>query len=143
MEVINSDILTVTSGVIAHGVNCQGAMGSGVAKVIYTKYPKVRKDFIEKGKGTLGDIQFVHVTDDLLVVNCYTQEFYGYDGKRYADLKAIRKCLNLLASSTTTVHLPAVGCGLAGLDLEELKDILLEIEGHHNRDIFVLHLLGE
>ena len=29
------------------------------------------------------------------------------------------------------------------LDLEELKDILLEIEGHHSRDIFVLHLLGE
>ena len=94
MKIVNTDILTVTSGIIAHGVNCQGAMGSGVAKVLYTKYPEVREVFMQVGKGDLGSVTIVPVTSELTVVNCYTQEFYGYDGKRYADLEALASSRN-------------------------------------------------
>ena len=33
IEYRKGNLLDVTSGLIAHGVNCQGVMGSGVAKL--------------------------------------------------------------------------------------------------------------
>jgi len=44
ISIIKKDVTTVTKGVVAHGVNCQGAMGSGVAGAIRRKWPSV---FIE------------------------------------------------------------------------------------------------
>ena len=143
MKIVNEDILTVTSGVIAHGVNCQRAMGSGVAKVLYTKYPEVREVYMQGGKGDLGSVTIVPINSELTIVNCYTQEFYGYDGKRYASPEALKGCMFILSEMYEEVHLPAIGCGLAGLELKELKEILLKIEERKGKDVFILHLLGE
>ena len=49
----------------------------------------------------------------------------------------------ILGEMYEEVHLPAIGCGLAGLELKELKEILLKIEERKGSDVFVLHLLGE
>ena len=38
------DITKATEQVIAHGCNCQGRMGAGVAKAIARKWPKVKID---------------------------------------------------------------------------------------------------
>ena len=43
MKYIVQDITTVEPpGIIAHGVNCQNIMGSGVAKALFQKWPLVR-----------------------------------------------------------------------------------------------------
>ena len=42
LTVVKGDLLSVTEGVIAHGVNCRGAFGSGVAGAIARKFPWVR-----------------------------------------------------------------------------------------------------
>ena len=39
------DICSVNSGIIVHGCNAQGVMGSGVAKAIRLKYPQVFEDY--------------------------------------------------------------------------------------------------
>lgn len=41
MIYLNKNIITIQEGVIAHGVNCTGAMNSGVAKAIREKWPEV------------------------------------------------------------------------------------------------------
>ena len=41
------DLLTAPQKCIAHQVNCQGVMGSGVAKAIRNEYPKVYKEYKE------------------------------------------------------------------------------------------------
>jgi len=41
MKIINRDLLTIESGIIAHQVNCQGKMGAGLALKIRKKYPQV------------------------------------------------------------------------------------------------------
>ncbi len=121
------DITTVTApGLIAHGVNCQNTMGSGVARALYTQWPQVKSEYHKWGSMVLGAVQFVVIEPGLVVANCFTQEYYGRDfGKRYADPRAVRECLEEVAEyaqpewGLREVHIPRIGCGLGGLDWEE------------------------
>jgi O-acetyl-ADP-ribose deacetylase (regulator of RNase III) len=122
MEYIQGDITHETSGLIIHGVNCQGKMGSGVALAIKTKWPVVYTRYMEhvQGREALGKVQFIPIEDDLYVGNCWTQEFFGNDGKIYADRGALRRCLfQALAFCEThglELKTPKIASGLAGLN---------------------------
>ena len=45
MKIINKDITTLKKGILLQQVNCQNAMGSGVAKAIYTRWPIVKEEY--------------------------------------------------------------------------------------------------
>jgi len=138
-------ILDTPHPFIAHGVNCQNAMGSGVAKVLFQKYPQVKKEYhdycnkvyhliIESTAELLGTVQFVDC-EDKTILNCFTQDFYGYDGKQYVSYEAIKNCFEALRSSELvqgkTIAIPRIGCGLAGGDWETVKKIINEASGDH------------
>lgn len=126
----NSNICNVTSGIILQGVNCQGVMGSGVAKQLRDKYPAIFNDYAVKCKRhshnpaeILGHTQvFLPNKDDIsfLIINCFTQLFYGRDGKKYASYDALDTCLRSVKTLTSAgnhvVHIPyLIGAGLGGL----------------------------
>lgn len=121
---INKDITTIKEGIIAHGVNCQRRMGSGVAKAIKEKWPIVYERYMEtpKGRDMLGTAHIINVDVNLFVANCYTQEFYGNDGKRYASIEAIDAALQAVFAYAEImelpIYLPKIGAGLGGLDWE-------------------------
>lgn len=123
--IIRGDITEETEGLIIHGVNCQGVMGSGVALAIKTKWPEVYDKYKlhKQGRGTLGAFQPVHIDTGLYVANCWTQEYYGKDGKTYADLGAVSTVLNKAFEfcdlSGLELKAPMIGCGLGGLSWEE------------------------
>lgn len=128
---LKQDITTIDYGIIAHGVNCQGVMGSGIAKVIRNKWPVVYSEYLKdpKGKEMLGKVSLVYIDDNLFVANCYTQEFYGKDGKKYASLDAIETCLMecIFFSRTLALplYMPKIGCGLGGLDWSTEVELLV------------------
>ena len=137
MIYVEKDITTVQApALIAQGVNCRNAMGSGVARAIYMKWPVVKAMYHKEGSMRLGDAQFVEVEDDLMVANCFTQYDYGRDGEVYASRSAIKMALSTAACvamdrGLDKVHLPRIGCGLGGLDWEQdVVPMLLEIEKH-------------
>ena len=102
----NSDITKVSSGCIAHGVNCQGVMGSGVAKALYTKWPRVRTEYFNIKFHHLGTVQSVKIDKNLSIFNCHTQEFYGQlTNKVYADLLSIKLRGNLLSCTDNDIRL--------------------------------------
>ena len=128
----NSDITKVTRGIIVNGVNCQYAMGSGLAKALYTKWPSVREEYMET-LSLLGRVHLICVEDlpkpKVVVANCYTQEFYGYDGRRYASMDAIRVSMESVIISADMlglpIHMAKVGCDLGGLSwVEEVEPYL-------------------
>lgn len=134
---IHKDITTVKGSnekkaIIAHGVNCQRAMGSGVAKALYEKWPSVRRMYMQVPVEhmTLGKVQTIDVEPNTYVANCWTQEYYGRDFKRYANPLAIysclSKCVELCISLNADLYIPRIGCGLAGLDWN--KDVQPMIE---------------
>lgn len=48
MKIVQQSILDHTEGIIAHGVNCCGVMGKGVALSIREAYPMVAKQYFAK-----------------------------------------------------------------------------------------------
>lgn len=92
---ISGDVTAPIKGIIGHGVNCQGVMGSGVALAIRNKFPKAYAEYLalcarKKPEDLLGTTQLVQITDDLYVANMFTQLNFGGDGKVYASLDAVR-----------------------------------------------------
>lgn len=140
IKVTNKDITTVNSGIIAHGVNCQGAMGAGVAKALYEKWPMIRQQYIQvhPDDRILGRVQRVIATPMVLVYNCFTQWGYGSKG-RYADPTAISTCLNTVMRDASRnryneIFIPPIGCGLGGLDYEkDLLPVLKELDETYKR----------
>lgn len=142
IKYIKKNITTLVSpAIIMHGVNCANAMASGVAKALYTKFPEVKEQYHKYGTMQLGDIQPVQVRQELWVVNCFTQDKYGYGGGKYAYPSSIQRCaanVARFAQSLTinTIYLPRIGCGLGGLDwdtevlpvIEEVTSIFTDVQ---------------
>lgn len=142
------------NSIIAHGVNCQGVMGSGVAKQIKETYPlaynqykqlcdtgNVDNSFVfsrfcdpTRSHPLLGTLQLVD-HGGVMIANLFTQEYYGKDGRRYTDQTSIYKALLHLAYTikmTPAIHqaitIPKIGCGLGGLHWEtDVEPILREV----------------
>lgn len=129
ITIIEKDITTVEHGIVAHGVNCRGVMGSGVAKAIRDKWPQVYTQYkaycntLLYPSEALSNVQTVDITSDLVVANCFTQEKYGNDGKQYADPAAIRESIESLFDYARVynlpIYLPKIGCGLGGLSWQD------------------------
>lgn len=112
-------------GIILHGCNAQGVMGSGVALAIRNKWPGA----YEKYKAHCSDLE-VHPRDflgdvvwysegDVVIGNCITQEFYGRNGRRFVSYDAVDKCMEevgLVAAQSPQldINFPLIGCGLGG-----------------------------
>ena len=147
IEVIQKDITTVESGVVAHGVNCQLKMGSGVALAVRKKWPIVYESYMASPSGVkmLGTAHMINIHpafDDLFVVNCYTQNFYGYGGGKYADIDAVEESLTSVFDIAYTheldVYLPKIGAGLGGLDWEsEVLPIIERIDTAYNNKLTI------
>ncbi|MEE1302742.1 MAG: macro domain-containing protein [Bacteroidales bacterium] len=97
------DIFESGADIICHQVNCQGVMGSGVAKQVREKYPPVYRAYKEwcdkeEPEELLGKSQFVPLMnlwqqpkeDELLgIINIFGQLDYGY-GKCHTDYDALK-----------------------------------------------------
>lgn len=131
-----SNIVRAREGVIVHGCNAQGVMGSGVAKQLRAKYPDIflpyvqhLEEYRDQDVSPLGTVNFVSVTTTLLIANAITQEFYGRDGKQYVSYIALRESLKIVAELATArdipVHIPyLIGAGLGGGDEEKIIRII-------------------
>lgn len=137
------------TGIIAHGVNCQRVMGSGVAKAIKDQFPAVYKHYLSMGKGSqlLGKVSFIPISNNLWIANCYTQIYYGREThRRYADPDAIKSCLESVYAHASSidfdVKMPQIGCGLGGLSWDkEIKPIVIELqERYRNVNTYIFEL---
>lgn len=150
---IKGNLLDTHCKLIAHGVNCQGQMQSGVAKALYEKWPKVKEEYLKMSKvwdcpdSLLGSVNFVDIQrryDKIIVANCFTQQNYGYDGQIYLNYQALEFCfsdinLHCLTEGILEIAMPKIGCGLAGGNWEKVKEIIKE-EFHHDITINVYFL---
>lgn len=137
--------------IITHVVNSVGGWGAGFVLAIsrrwgdpefaYRTWHHRGKDK-EAGTFTLGRVQFVPVGDDLQVANMVAQLGYGSFGtaKHKADADptfkiplrydALQECLTRVADlavlTGASVHMPRIGCGLAGGKWEMVEPIIIE-----------------
>lgn len=123
--------------IIAHGVNCSGGFGSGIAGQIAKRFPEVKRQYLFKynTKGWyLGQIQLVYLNNKI-IVNCATQKYYGkYPESQlngmYCSYEAIRECMHqlktIIKDSDLRIGIPKIGAGLAGGDWNEIEKVINE-----------------
>jgi len=131
LQIVVQNIVQVEHGIIGHGVNCQGVMGSGVAHDLRSTYPQIFDTYIakcnehsKKRSFLLGKVDFVDIVkDDLIVANMFTQEYYGKDGKVYSSPLAIyQSLLRVILKANEKkldIYIPQIGCGLGGLSWDD------------------------
>jgi O-acetyl-ADP-ribose deacetylase (regulator of RNase III) len=132
---INGDITKTEIKNIAHGVNCQNAMGSGVARALYSRFPNIKKayhdffnsnnNFPETKFDPLGRVLEVN-TDGRRIFHLFTQNHYGSDGRKYVMYDAVVQCFDALNKQLKGQQLaiPKIGCGLAGGSWDVVKEII-------------------
>ena len=150
--------------IIAHGVNCQGKMNSGVAKQVRAQYPKAYEEYMKlyltgdsdesfifgrfcdpnRANQLLGLSQIVK-DKDTFIANLFTQNFYGKDGAKYADQTSIHTALLHLAHSVQyteflpkSIAMPKIGCGFGGLDWDtEVYPLVQDVAQKYPIQIYV------
>lgn len=142
---INDDITKTSCQAIAHGVNCQGVMGSGVAKALYEAFPVVKEYYlkyyqvmkpkISRTSELLGYVDPVFI-NDRVIFNCFTQDKYGNDSTRYVDYPAVVDCFRELVDNYEQdifdgpLAIPKIGCGLAGGNWEFMEQLINDVVGN-------------
>lgn len=151
VEYIKGNILDAPQKYIAHGVNCQNVMGSGVAKALFKEYSKIKTDYHDFCRDRtsyelLGMVDFVELEDQVHygIFNCFTQEFYGYGKKKYVDYESIYECFSYITKFLNTsfypeLAIPKIGCGLAGGNWEIVSRIIDDATGD-DLDVYVYYL---
>lgn len=124
---------------IAHGVNCQGVMGSGVAKEIKQRFPWAYDDYCQFCKsnspkellGLSRKSTAIELGYDTIIYHCFTQLTYGKEQfKRYVSYDAIDKSMYslryrlILQKTIPYVAMPKIGAGLGGGDWNIIESII-------------------
>ena len=126
--------------IITHCCNNRGGWGAGFVLALSSRWVRPEESYREwaqrhgevKFRKMLGAMQLVPVEDDIYVANIIGQEGMGRgpDGPpiRYT---AISKGLGFIAQfvmdhpeRNVSVHLPRIGCGLAGGEWSEIEPLL-------------------
>ena len=135
---IKGNIFNSDADVILHQVNCQGKMGSGVAKQVRDKYPWVYAEYRKlceyaknhgEPKSLLGINKVVYINENQQIANLFAQEHYGYDGQLYTSYDALRKCLKSINHQFKgkKVAIPyLMGCHRGGGDWKVVSKMIEE-----------------
>lgn len=137
IESKNKSLLDSDCQILVHQVNCQGVMGSGIAKairdkwsVVYEEYAKFCRNHDTK-QTLLGQIHIVKFSDKQAVCNLFGQ--FGFSRThRDTDYDAVVDGFERLrdfcvAKGVKTIALPVnMGCGLGGGNWAVYKTIILE-----------------
>lgn len=100
------------------------------------KYEKVSgfNSFSNERNFHLGNVQFVKVADDIWVANMIAQRsdknHFVKDSMPPIRYQSVSECLervkNFAIKNNATVHMPRIGCGLAGGKWSTIEEIVLE-----------------
>jgi O-acetyl-ADP-ribose deacetylase (regulator of RNase III) len=119
------NMLQMERGILVHGCNAQGVMGSGIAAQIRFRYPSVYEDYhgVYKNEGLkVGDVIFSDIDPAVgfHIANAITQENFGREKQKYVSyegvFEAFKKIFKEAEDRGLDVHYPQIGAGLAGGD---------------------------
>lgn len=114
---------------IAHGVNCQGIMGAGIAVQFRKRHPRMYESYRRrclKGAMLPGDIMpWRHPGG--VVFNLATQDLPGPYAKPWMITAALGRMITEAHHDfgITEIGLPAIGCGIGGLTENDLRRCLV------------------
>lgn len=132
--------------VIAHLCNDVGAWGAGFVLAVSRRWPEpeaVYRDEARMGRLRLGAVQFVTVERDLVVANLIAQHGFpaqvrrdavAYDALDVAFVDLFARAAFMGAS----VHMPRIGCGIAGGRWDRIAPLIEDCAGRVSVTVYDL-----
>lgn len=134
IEYRKGDLFSTDVGIILHGCNSKGVMGSGVAKIVRERFPAAYEAYtLWCSKGfRLG--QYIAVPEHgKIIINAVTQQNYGKvvdqtgpNPVRYISYDAVAEIMNSLNKeySGSVIAMPTIGAALGGGDWSVISAII-------------------
>ena len=161
IEIVDGDLFDKQNklDVIAHQVNCQGAMGKGIALQFRNNFPRsarayqIQVEDIRRlfGRTRMGEYllgyNLIKEENDILTCSMFAQEYYGYQGC-YTDYRAFARCCRELVmylegedfNKVWRLGMPYnIGCGMAGGSWNRIYHILNEVFGQNSNIHLILY----
>jgi O-acetyl-ADP-ribose deacetylase (regulator of RNase III) len=129
VEVVSGDLFEADVDAITNAVNCVGVMGRGIALAFKNRFPKnfiAYKQACDDGVLRPGSV-FVFDRGDYehprYIVNFPTKDHWR-NASKLTDIEAGLRALidKIDRLGIRSIALPALGCGLGGLDWETVRD---------------------
>lgn len=126
----------------AHGCNCGGAMGKGIALQFKLRFPQMYseyRDLCKQGMFLPGDV-YTYQEGAVTVFNLGTQK----DWRTKATIEnieiSLREMLSIAKSlNIHSIALPAIGAGLGGLNWVDVKSVINKVSSKSPKiDLFVV-----
>lgn len=119
----------------AHGANCWSTMGAGIAKFVAEDFPEVRQadSCDERGPDArLGTLSYAYDHDQgVWGFNLYTQYYPGPNARMPSIISSVQLLFEQIhdiveaeQNETVYVGLPAIGCGIGGLNLFDVVRVV-------------------
>lgn len=121
--------------IICHICNNIGAWGAGFVLAVSKRWDEPEESYRDMNPEDrkLGSVMVIPVEDDILVANMIAQQgIYPDDSGlppiRYTAVRAALTAVNDLAVKiNATLHMPRIGCGLAGGRWEDIEKIIKDV----------------
>lgn len=132
---INGDIFTTELTTIGHGVNCEGAMGAGIAATIRKNFPDVYQIYrsfclVEGLHG--GDMLAIPSLAGPVILNLASQEKQGRNAKYEWLEQSVERAFEYCQTNEVPgFALPRIGSGIGGLEEAKAEDIMKFIAQKH------------
>ncbi len=133
--------------IIVHVCNDMGGWGKGFVMAITKKWPEPEMEYRAWYKSqqnfSLGEVQFIKVQENIYVGNMIGQHKIYKDENGNAPIRyeAIELCLEKVAHFAkeikATVHMPRIGCGLAGGTWDKIEPIIVRTLTEKQIPVFV------
>ncbi len=129
--------------IICHICNDKGRWGAGFVLALSRKWMNPEQSYLNKEQYALGDTTFVSVEEGVAVCNMIAQHDtqYSEDGLPPVRYGALYMCLDRVAkfaaATNASVHMPLIGCGLAGGHWPVVKSIIDETLLAAGIDVYV------
>jgi O-acetyl-ADP-ribose deacetylase (regulator of RNase III) len=121
--------------IIVHVCNDIGGWGKGFVMAISAKWKEPEQQYRQwyqsQQEFTLGEVQFIQVEDDIWIANLIGQRKINKDENgnppiRYeAVAEGLEKIAVFAKENNASIHMPRIGCGLAGGKWEMIEPIIL------------------
>ncbi|HZU96416.1 MAG TPA: macro domain-containing protein [Planctomycetota bacterium] len=112
---------------LAHGCNCAGSMGAGIAVEFRRRWPDMFEEYralCESGRFQPGDV-FLWEAPDRTIFNLGTQKTWRTKATLVAIESSVAKMCELADSKRIArVGLPRIGAGLGGLEWDDVREVI-------------------
>lgn len=133
---ITGDLFSTDATMIGHGVNCKGAMKSGIAIEFRSRFDDMHEIYMslcETESLIPGDVFFYEDKDSgWTIANIASQLLPGKNAKYTWAIKGIGSALDHAQSfGHSALAIPRIGCGVGGLDWKMMRQLILaEFDEH-------------